>query len=210
MFISGYFHVLGIWKPHFQCNANREVATTSYNGKVLVVRLNNAVFSYLRSSYVSSIIDVARTVFTKAKFAWPPYQRLLLSAISILRTHIFNFIFILLEKSANTANITHQRKWCSNKGWLSAWGWPQRYISNTIKYWLKYHYIIKSQYALTVRYYCMLNYLWVVTVFAKRLLTNAFFLFRKDSCYSQQMVTFPRISKLRLLRDVNFVGKAES
>jgi len=40
-----------------------------YNGKVLVVRLNNAVFSYIRSSYVSSIIDVARTVFTKAKFA---------------------------------------------------------------------------------------------------------------------------------------------
>ena len=39
-----------------------------YNGKVLVVRLNNAVFSYIRSSYVSSIIDVARTVFTKAKF----------------------------------------------------------------------------------------------------------------------------------------------
>ena len=37
--------------------------------KFLVVRLNNAVFSYIRSSYVSSIIDVARTVFTKAKFA---------------------------------------------------------------------------------------------------------------------------------------------
>ena len=36
---------------------------------VLVVRLNNAVFSYIRSSYVSPIIDVARTVFTKAKFA---------------------------------------------------------------------------------------------------------------------------------------------
>jgi len=40
-----------------------------YNGKVLVVRLKNAVFSYIRSFYVSSIIDVARTVFTKAKFA---------------------------------------------------------------------------------------------------------------------------------------------
>jgi len=38
-------------------------------GNVLVVRLNNAVFSYIRSSYVSPIIDVARTVFTKAKFA---------------------------------------------------------------------------------------------------------------------------------------------
>jgi len=74
----------------------------------------------------------------------------------------------------------------------------------------KYYYIIKLQYALTVRCYCMLNYLWVVTVFAKRLLTNTFFLFRKDSCYSRHMVTFPRISKLRLLRDVNFVGKAES
>ena len=42
---------------------------TYYNGKCLVVRLNNAAFSYIRSSYVSSIIDVARTVFTKAKFA---------------------------------------------------------------------------------------------------------------------------------------------
>jgi len=40
-----------------------------YNGKCLVVRLNSAAFSYIRSSYVSSIIDVARTVFTKAKFA---------------------------------------------------------------------------------------------------------------------------------------------
>jgi len=29
MFISGHFHVLGVPKPHFQCNANREVATTS-------------------------------------------------------------------------------------------------------------------------------------------------------------------------------------
>ena len=46
-----------------------EPETRFYNGKVLVVRLNNAVFSYIRSSYVSSIIDVARTVFTKAKFA---------------------------------------------------------------------------------------------------------------------------------------------
>jgi len=29
MFISGHFRVLGIQRPHFQCNANREVATTS-------------------------------------------------------------------------------------------------------------------------------------------------------------------------------------
>jgi len=31
MFISGHFHILGMRKPHFQiqCNANREVATTS-------------------------------------------------------------------------------------------------------------------------------------------------------------------------------------
>jgi len=29
MFIFGHFHVLGMEKPHFQCNANREVATTS-------------------------------------------------------------------------------------------------------------------------------------------------------------------------------------
>jgi len=29
MIISGHFHVLGMQKPHFQCNANREVATTS-------------------------------------------------------------------------------------------------------------------------------------------------------------------------------------
>jgi len=28
MFMSGHFHVLGIRKPHFECNANREVATT--------------------------------------------------------------------------------------------------------------------------------------------------------------------------------------
>ena len=28
MFISGHFHVLSMRKPHFQCNANREVATT--------------------------------------------------------------------------------------------------------------------------------------------------------------------------------------
>ena len=28
MFISGDFHVLGMRKPHFQCNTNREVATT--------------------------------------------------------------------------------------------------------------------------------------------------------------------------------------
>ena len=40
-----------------------------YNGKGLGVRLNSAAFSYIRSSYVSSIIDIARTVFTKAKFA---------------------------------------------------------------------------------------------------------------------------------------------
>ena len=60
-----------------------------YNGKVLVFRLNNAVFSYIRSSYVSSIMNVTRTVFTKAKFACPPYQRLLLPAISIVRIHIF-------------------------------------------------------------------------------------------------------------------------
>jgi len=32
--------------------------------KSLVVRLNSAIFSYIRISYVSSIIDVARTVFT--------------------------------------------------------------------------------------------------------------------------------------------------
>ena len=60
-----------------------------YNGKVLVVRLNNAAFSYIRSSYVSPIIDVARTVFTKAKFACPPYQRLLLSAISAYERHVY-------------------------------------------------------------------------------------------------------------------------
>jgi len=30
MFISGHFHVLGMRKPHFQCNANQEVATTSF------------------------------------------------------------------------------------------------------------------------------------------------------------------------------------
>jgi len=29
MFIFGHFHVLGMRKPHFQRNANREVATTS-------------------------------------------------------------------------------------------------------------------------------------------------------------------------------------
>jgi len=29
MFVSGHFHVLGMRKPHFQCNANRDVATTS-------------------------------------------------------------------------------------------------------------------------------------------------------------------------------------
>jgi len=29
MFLSRHFHVLGMRKPHFQCNANREVATTS-------------------------------------------------------------------------------------------------------------------------------------------------------------------------------------
>ena len=51
---------------------------SSYNGKVLVIRLNNAVFSCIWSSYVSSIIDAARTILTKAKFAWSPYQRLLL------------------------------------------------------------------------------------------------------------------------------------
>jgi len=28
MFISGHYHVLGMQKPYFQCNANREVATT--------------------------------------------------------------------------------------------------------------------------------------------------------------------------------------
>jgi len=32
--------------------------------KGLVVRLNFAAFSYIRSSYVSSTMDVARTVFT--------------------------------------------------------------------------------------------------------------------------------------------------
>jgi len=35
-----------------------------YYGKVLVFGLNFAAFSYIRSSYVSSTIDVARTVFT--------------------------------------------------------------------------------------------------------------------------------------------------
>ena len=34
-----------------------------YYGKVLVVRPNFAIFSYIRSSCVSSIIDVAGTVF---------------------------------------------------------------------------------------------------------------------------------------------------
>jgi len=29
MFISGHLHVLAIRKPHFQCNANRKVATAS-------------------------------------------------------------------------------------------------------------------------------------------------------------------------------------
>jgi len=29
MFMSGYFHVLSMRKPHFQCNANWEVVTTS-------------------------------------------------------------------------------------------------------------------------------------------------------------------------------------
>jgi len=29
MFIFGHFLALGMRKPHFQCNANREVATTS-------------------------------------------------------------------------------------------------------------------------------------------------------------------------------------
>ena len=29
IFISGHFHVLSMRKPHFQCNANREVVTTS-------------------------------------------------------------------------------------------------------------------------------------------------------------------------------------
>ena len=43
--------------------------------KSLGFMLNSAAFSYIRISYVSSIIDIARTVFTKAKFAWPPYQK---------------------------------------------------------------------------------------------------------------------------------------
>ena len=30
MFISCHFHVLGMRQPHFQCIANREVATTSF------------------------------------------------------------------------------------------------------------------------------------------------------------------------------------
>jgi len=29
MLISGHLHVLGMRKPHFQCNSNRQVATTS-------------------------------------------------------------------------------------------------------------------------------------------------------------------------------------
>ena len=29
MLTSGHFHVLSIWKPHFQCNANWKVPTTS-------------------------------------------------------------------------------------------------------------------------------------------------------------------------------------
>ena len=39
MFISGHFHVLGMRKPHFQCNANGEVETTSprfYNEPLLL------------------------------------------------------------------------------------------------------------------------------------------------------------------------------
>ena len=104
--------------------------------KFLVVRLNSAVFSYIWNSYVSSIIDVTRTVFTKSKFAWPPYQRLLYSAICNSQDTYLYLIFLLLESSDNTINITHQRKWCSNKGWLSDWDWPQQYTSNTHKYWL--------------------------------------------------------------------------
>jgi len=50
------------------------------------------------------------------------------------------------------------------------------------------YYITRYQYTWTLRWHCMLNCLWVVTVIAKRMLTNAFFLFsylsRKDSCFS--------------------------
>jgi len=42
MFISGNFHALDMRKPHFQCNANREVATTS-----LVFSTNRIYFMFL-------------------------------------------------------------------------------------------------------------------------------------------------------------------
>ena len=57
------------WRP-FAINAPLFGAHgSSITENVLVVRLNNAVFSYIRSSYVSSIMNVTRTVFTKDKFA---------------------------------------------------------------------------------------------------------------------------------------------
>jgi len=40
----------------------------------LVVRLNFAIFSYIRSSYVSSTIDVARTVLTNLSLLDPPIK----------------------------------------------------------------------------------------------------------------------------------------
>jgi len=52
--------------------------------------LNIAAFSYLRSSYVSSIIEVARTVFTNLSLLDLPIKRLLILVISIRKAHIIN------------------------------------------------------------------------------------------------------------------------
>ena len=63
---------------------------------------------------MSSIIDVARTVFTNLSLLDLPIKRLLILVISIRKTHIFNSLSFYYKVINNTINITHQRKWFSN------------------------------------------------------------------------------------------------
>ena len=85
-----------------------------YNGKSLVVMLNSAAFSYIRISYVSSTIDVARTVFTNLSLLDLPIKRLLNLVRTMRVTHIIHSLSFYYKVVESTINITHQTKWYSN------------------------------------------------------------------------------------------------
>jgi len=63
------------WNARFTTNGMWAKNNTIYIlRKSLVVKPNFAIFSYIRSSYVSSTIDIARTVFTNLSLLDPPIK----------------------------------------------------------------------------------------------------------------------------------------